>query len=201
MNALHLPIESVSRVERTLMAAAGVTTSPFSGVQQVQAWGGAWWVYSFDIALTRGPGARAMSAFLAALQGPVGTFLWREQSARGQADLAAHGAPIVAGPGQSGTALLTEGWTLEGEALPAGAMVSLGTGAATRLHQLTAPALADAAGRATLALVPALRESPADQAPVEIAAPVVRLRLAAPVPVAIGRADFHRFTITAREAL
>jgi len=197
----HLPVESVSRVERTLMAAAGVTTSPFSGLQQVQAWGGAWWVYVFDVALTRGPQARAMSAFLAALQGPVGTFLWREQSARGQAALASPGAPVVAGPGQSGTALLTEGWTVEGEAMPAGAMISLGTGTATRLHQLTAPAMADAAGRATLALVPALRESPADQAPLEIAAPAVRLRPTAPVPVAITRADFHHFTISAREAL
>jgi len=49
--------------------------------------------------------------------------------------------------------------------------------------------------------VPRLRASPTDGASLEVAAPAVLLRLAAPVPARIGRADSYRFSLTAREAL
>jgi hypothetical protein len=61
--------------------------------------------------------------------------------------------------------------------------------------------VSNASGLATLAFVPKLRSAPADGAALEIAAPAVLLRLTAPVPTRIGRADTFLFTLTAREAL
>ena len=66
---------------------------------------------------------------------------------------------------------------------------------------LTADVATDETGQATLAFVPRLRSSPVDGSPLEIAAPAVVLRLTAPVPTRIGRADSFLFTLAAREAL
>ena len=54
---------------------------------------------------------------------------------------------------------------------------------------------------ATLAFVPRLRSAPEDGAPLEIAAPAVLLRLTAPVPTRIGRAESFLFSLAAREVL
>ena len=54
---------------------------------------------------------------------------------------------------------------------------------------------------AALAFVPPLRASVPVGTLLGLDAPSVLLRLTAPVPSIIGRADQHRFTISAREAL
>ena len=97
--------------------------------------------------------------------------------------------------------LVTAGWPPFSTPLLTGDFVSLGSGAETRLHQITADVVSDEAGVATVPLVPRLRSAPVDGAPLEIAAPAVVLRLIAPVPTRIGRADTFLFTLTAREAL
>ena len=102
---------------------------------------------------------------------------------------------------ETGTLLSTSGWTPGEPALLAGDFFSLGSGQATRLHQVTADALADADGHATLQCVPRLRRAIRPGAAVEVAAPGLALRLTAPVPTRISRADRHRFTVSAREAL
>ena len=107
----------------------------------------------------------------------------------------------VDGPGQSGSLLATDGWPAGAAALAAGDFLSLGTGADTRLHQITAEATADGAGKAALALVPPLRFAPAGGAPVEIAAPKLLLRLTAPVAVPIERPERYRIALSAREAI
>jgi hypothetical protein len=107
----------------------------------------------------------------------------------------------VSGGFQTGATLVTAGWPSFSAPLLAGDFFSLGTDAQTRLHQLTADVVAGEAGMATLSFVPRLRTSPVDGSPLEIAAPAVVLRLTAPVPTRIGRADSFLFTLTAREAL
>jgi len=54
---------------------------------------------------------------------------------------------------------------------------------------------------AVINFVPPLRASVPAGALLGLDAPSVLLRLTAPVPTVIGRADQHRFTLTAREAL
>ena len=194
----ELPLTLVQALERRLVAATAVATSPFTGSEEVQDWGGEWWDYGIEMARTTGRDGRRLSAFLAALGGPRGRFLFRDPTIRQPGTML---APQVAGGFQSGSQLVTAGWPPFSTPLFTGDFFSLGTDAQTRLHQLTADVVTDEAGEATLAFVPRLRTAPADGTPLEIAAPAVVLRLTAPVPTRIGRVESFLFTLAAREAL
>lgn len=194
----ELPLTLVQALERRLVTAIAVAASPFTGTEEVQDWGGEWWDYGIEMARTTGRDGRRLSAFLAALGGPRGRFLFRDPTIRQPGSLM---APQVAGGFQTGNQLVTAGWPPFATPLLAGDFFSLGTDAQTRLHQLTADVITDETGEATLAFVPRLRSSPADGTPLEIAAPAVVLRLTAPVPTRIGRAESFLFTLAAREAL
>ncbi len=194
----ELPLTLIASLERRLITATSLATSPFTGSAQLQDWGGEWWEYQIEMAQSRGRYGRRLAAFFAQLGGPRGRFLFRDPSI---AQSLGAGEPLVDGAGQSGKVLATRGWVANEPALLAGDFLSLGADSATRLYQVTADAIADAEGRATLNLVPRLRASPADSAPLEVTAPVVLLRLAAPVPARIGRVESYRFSFTAREAL
>ncbi len=194
----ELPLTLVQSLERRLVTSTAVSTSPFTGTEQVQDWGGEWWEYGIEMARTNGRDARRMSAFLAGLGGPRGRFLFRDPTIR-QPGTAL--APTVTGGFQTGGTLITAGWPISSTPLFAGDFFSLGSDDQTRLHQITADVVTNGAGLATLAFAPRLRTSPVDGAALEIAAPAVLLRLTAPVPARIGRADTFLFTLTAREAL
>ena len=142
----ELPLTLVRRVSRRLAAARAITSSPFSGTQQVQDWGGRWWEYEIEFAVTQGASARRLSVFLDALAGGVGTFLLRDPSIQNPSGL---GTPLVNGAGQTGTSLVTDGWSATG--LRAGDFFTLGTGAFTRLHRVTAD-VAPSGGAATVQL-------------------------------------------------
>lgn len=114
------------------------------------------------------------------------------------------------GDGTSGVyiwgAQMEEGGLTDYQPIPspvmyAGDFISIGTGADTRLHQLTADVTPDNSGNATLQIVPRLRPSPADGAVIETANPAVLLRATGPVPTAIDATHHYRVSLTAREAL
>ena len=195
----ELPLTLVESIERRLATAVSAQTSPFTGSQQIQDWGGEWWEVTFEVALTKGRNGRRLSAFFTALGGVRGWFVLRDPSAA-RPDLAAMDI-AVAGVGQSGNTLVTSGWDAEALALEAGDFFSLGTGSDMRLHMVTEDVVADASGVAVLTFTPRLRQSPVDMSPVEVAAPGVALRLTQPVPTRISRADSFRFSVAAREAL
>ena len=194
----ELPLTLVQALERRLVSATAVATSPFTGTEEVQDWGGEWWDYTIEMARMTGRDGRRLSAFLAALGGPRGRFLFRDPTMRQPGSTL---APVVSGGFQTGGTLVTAGWPPFATPLHAGDFFSLGSDAQTRLHQLTEDVGTDEAGLARLSFVPRLRSAPADGAPLEIAAPAVVLRLTAPVPTRIGRAETFLFTLSAREAL
>lgn len=189
------PVALIRTLKRNLASSSAVLTSPFTGTQQVQDWGGRWWEYSFDIAILHGQQGRMLSAFLAALGGPVGTFLFSDPSIINPTGI---GAPAVNGAGQTGNILVTDGWSTAG--LKAGDFFQLGADAQTRLYQITEDVV-PAGGAATIKFVPALRISPADNAPLVVAQPQVLLRLTGPAPADVSRFDKYEFSLTAREAI
>lgn len=193
-----LPVGLVQSMDRDLAAAVATAASPFTGTQQVQDWGGRWWEYSFDFKITKGREARQVSAFLAALGGPAGKFLFSDPTIE---QSGTPGTPVVAGVGQSGTTLATDGWPASATVLYAGDFFSLGADDLTRLYQLTDDVVTDGSGAATLSFVPALREVPADGDPLEVLAPKVVLRLSSRAPAKISKADKFQFSLTAREAI
>ncbi len=194
----ELPLTLVQALERRLVTATAVSTSPFTGTEEVQDWGGEWWDYTIEMARMTGRDGRRLSAFLTALGGPRGRFLFRDPTIRQPGSTL---TPHVAGGFQTGGMLVTAGWPPFSTPLLAGDFFSIGIGAQTRLHQLTEDVGTDEAGIATLTFVPRLRTAPVDGTPLDVAAPAVLLRLTAPVPTRIGRADSFLFTLIAREAL
>lgn len=191
----ELPLTLVRNAMRVLRTAVASTISPFTGELQVQDWGGAWWEYEIEFATTQGLNARRLSAFFDALGGLRGTFTFRDPSILNPTGL---GTPLVNGANQTGSSLVTDGWT--GTGLRAGDFFSLGTGTALRLYRVTADA-PPTSGNATLQIVPPLRSSPANNAALNVINPGVLLRATSPIPTQIGRVDKHAFTITAREAI
>ncbi|PWG16138.1 hypothetical protein [Salibaculum griseiflavum] len=194
----ELPLTLVESIERRLATAVSAQTSPFTGSQQIQDWGGEWWEVSFDMALTKGRNGRRLSAFLTALGGLRGWFVLRDPST---AQPGLTRSITVNGAFQRGNLLVTAGWAPEAETLQAGDFFSLGTGRDMRLYQITQDAASDLGGISVLRFTPRLRSTPPDLAPVEVASPGLALRLTQPVPTRISRADSFRFSVSAREAL
>ena len=193
--SVELPSTLVTSVTRTLQTAVAVTTSPFTGTQQVQDWGGEWWAYQIEFAVRQGADGRRLAAFFAALGGSRGTFIFRDPFVGYPTGPA---AALVNGAGQTGNALTVDG--LGTQVMLAGDFIQLGTLGTTRLYQVTADAT-PVAGGATLQIVPKLRAPSVNNAAVNIRTPGCLLRLTSPVPASIGLADIYRISISAREAL
>lgn len=191
-----LPREAFTDVRRVLLDSVALVQSPFSLSRQAQDWGGRAWSYEIDFAIQQGRQGRQLSAFFAQI-GRAGTFLLRDP---GFATDAA-GSPLVMGAGQTGVSLVTDGWPVNSTVLRYGDAFQIGTGSATRLHQLTQDAVSGPTGVATLNFVPALRYAPADNAPLEVQRPAVLLQLVDPVPAAFGLGEFYQFTLKAVEAI
>jgi len=190
-----LPLTLVSSIERRLVTSVAEARSPFTGTSQIQDWGASWWEYHFEMAVTQGAQARQLSAFFTALGGLRGRFLFADPSI--EVPVAA-GNPYVTEAQVAGSSTLrTAGWGL---GLRAGDFFQLGSDATTRLYQLTADVM-PSGSEAALEFIPQLRASVPVGTLLGLNAPSVLLLLTAPVPSLIGRADQHRFTISAREAL
>jgi hypothetical protein len=190
-----LPLTLVASLERRLVTSVAEARSPFTGTSQIQDWGASWWEYQIEMAVTQGAKARRLSAFFAALGGLRGRFLFPDPSI--ELPVAA-GNPYVTEVQVAGSSTLkTAGW---GVGLRAGDFFQLGSDATTRLYQVTAD-IVPLGSEAVINFVPPLRASVPAGALLGLSAPSVLLRLTAPVPTVIGRADQHRFTLSAREAL
>ncbi len=200
---MTLPIltgDRVAGVTRRLEMAVATVRSPYTGGTQAQDWGGRWWVYDLQLGPWRGSAGRPAAALFAALEATAGRFVFEDPTAVYTGGIAFPGSPLVRGAGQTGRALVTDGWT-PNIPLFAGMCISIGTGAATRFHMVTADTITDASGIATLAIAPALRAQPADNAPVEYRAPKVQLRTPAAVAQQIASGGYSTFTLTAEEVL
>jgi hypothetical protein len=190
-----LPLTLVSSLERRLVTSVAEARSPFTGTSQIQDWGASWWEYQIEMAVTQGAKARRLSAFFTALGGLRGRFLVPDPSIEIPVVV---GNPYVTEAQAAGASnLKTAGWGL---GLRAGDFFQLGSDAATRLYQVTAD-IVPLGSEAVINFVPPLRASVPAGALLGLSAPSVLLRLTASVPTVIGRADQHRFTLSAREAL
>jgi hypothetical protein len=190
-----LPLTLVSSLERRLVTSVAEARSPFTGTSQIQDWGASWWEYQIEMAVTQGAKARRLSAFFTALGGLRGRFLFPDPSIEIPVVV---GNPYVTEAQAAGASnLKTAGWGL---GLRAGDFFQLGSDAATRLYQVTAD-IVPLGSEAVINFVPPLRASVPAGALLGLSAPSVLLRLTASVPTVIGRADQHRFTLSAREAL
>ncbi|MGD9539095.1 MAG: hypothetical protein AB7P52_17820 [Alphaproteobacteria bacterium] len=82
------------------------------------------------------------------------------------------GSPLVKGSGQSGIEIDTDGWAANEAVLLKGDYFSIGG----ELKMVTVDVMSDGAGNATLRYRPALRASPADDAPITVDNPTCVMR-------------------------
>lgn len=77
------------------------------------------------------------------------------------------GTPLVNGGSQTGSSLVTDGWTAS-YVIPQGKWLSVSVSSLLYLHVTTAAVTANGSGQATLSVFPPLRASPADNAALNV---------------------------------
>lgn len=156
----------------------GMTESEFTGKQQVFAHQGQRWSAQLALVPKTPADAAAWLAFLVALDGRAGTFLFGDPLTALQGSAA--GTPLVAGAHSAGaTELALDGFTLSATGvLKAGDRFQLGSGSSARLYMNLFDVDADGSGAATLDIRPRLRVDVADNAAPVTSAPKGLFRLA-----------------------
>jgi hypothetical protein len=148
-------------------------TSPLTKAVQRVVLGGARWSWTFSLPAMKRDKAAVWKAFLDRLEGQGNTFNAYDpdcMSPRGTAT----GTPLVKNASQTGSSLTTDGWTAGITALKAGDYFAVNG----ELKRMTADAVADGSGNATLTFKPALRNSPSDNAPLTVQKPTCTMILA-----------------------
>lgn len=178
-----------------LRAMVGAASSPFSGVAQVQDWGGRVWMATVVLPVMLRATADAWIAWAMKLRGQYGYFRmgdWDRRTPRGS-----WGTPLVNGGSQVGNTLVVDG------------MGAAGTGKAgdhfqleNNLYALVEDVTADGSGNATLTFEPSLRASPADNAALTVSSPKGLFRLIAnSVPWDADAMAVHQMSFQAVERL
>lgn len=167
---LNLPSSScMASIVIGLTRVIGITQSPFTLEEQSYRWPGEMWTMDFQMPPIKNRAiASEWRAFALKLEGQYGHFLMGDPLGKSPRGVGT-GTPLVNGINQVGNTLVTDGWTpnVQGIML-AGDYIQLGSGAASKLHMITDNVNSDSSGNAILPIVPALRSSPADNAPIVI---------------------------------
>lgn len=192
-------IKSMNIRARTIV---GVNKSPFTGQQQVYKHQGEWWEAEVTLPPMKRADAEQVAAFLLKMKGQYGTFLLGDPANTSPRGVGT-GTPLVYGASQTGSSLITDGWTVSTTGiLKAGDWIQLGSGATTTLHKVLDDVDSDASGIATLEIFPSLRYSPADNAQVSKSSPKGRWRLASnETNWNIDEASIYGITFACVEAL
>lgn len=148
--------------------------SPLTRSVQTLALPGARWACSLTWANLDAADAARMRAFLYALRGRAGRFYVPHPTVKRPRGTAA-GTPLVAGSGQTGATLATDGWTA-GATLLAGDLIGFG---ASELRVVISDATADGSGAMSIVIDEPMRASPADNSALVLIEPKCVMRLAA----------------------
>jgi hypothetical protein len=164
---IEMPDTCAANVTLALRRVVSRSTSPFTLETQSFQWPGEQWEIEFDFpTFTSRATASQWIAFAAKMRGSYNYFLLGDPSAKEPRGVAT-GTPTVAAANQVGNQLQTKDWTPNVTGiLLAGDYIQYGTGVNARLHMVVEDVNSDAGGLATLSLEPALRYSPALNAPI-----------------------------------
>jgi type 1 fimbria pilin len=148
-------------------------TSPLTKATQRVKLGGARWSATYSLPAMNRTQAGAWKAFFLLLEGSANTFNAFDPDCKTPRG-AATGTPLVNGGSQTGSSLITDGWTHSVLVLKAGDYFSVNG----ELKMVTADVSSDGSGNATINFKPALRTSPADNAALTVQKPTCTMILA-----------------------
>lgn len=142
--------------------------SPLSGTLQTVEMPGARWRFSFSMENLEEADAALLQGFLAQLRGQAGRF-YMHNLARPTPRGIATGTPLIKGASQTGTTVITDGWTISQTGiLKVGDFFKIGDELKIVVN---ADVNSDGAGEATITFEPPIRSSPADNSAVVISSP------------------------------
>ena len=192
----------VSSINIRAKTVVGVSSSPFTGQQQVYKHQGQWWEAEVSLPPMKRDEAEQVVSFLIKMNGQYGTFLMGDFLSTAPRGIGT-GTPLVNGASQAGDELVTDGWTVSTTGiLKAGDWIQLSSASTATLHKVLDDVTSDASGNATLNIFPNLRSSPDDNAIVTISSPKGRWRLASnETDYAIDNASIYGMTFACIEAL
>ena len=192
----------VSSINIRAKTVVGVSSSPFTGQQQVYKHQGQWWEAEVSLPPMKRDEAEQVVAFLIKMNGQYGTFLMGDFLSTAPRGIGT-GTPLVNGASQAGDELVTDGWTVSTTGiLKAGDWIQLGSASTSTLHKVLDDVTSDASGNATLNIFPNLRSAPDDNAIITISSPKGRWRLASnETDYAIDNASIYGMTFACVEAL
>lgn len=147
--------------------------SPLTKTVQRVLLGGARWNATYSLPAMNRTQAAPWKAFFLRLEGGANTFNAFDPDGKTPRGIAT-GTPLVNGGSQTGSSLITDGWTAGIVALKAGDYFSVNG----ELKMVTSDVLANGSGQATIPFKPALRNSPADNAPITVQKPACTMILA-----------------------
>ncbi len=196
---LSLPTHTgAAKLRLTHRSVVSVSTSPFDGSQQAQAYDGQWFEFEMNLPPMEPPDALDWIVFLLKLNGMEGTFLAADPSyIRRGTCLSAE----ADGDRSARSKTLSLKSMVVGSTLLPGDYIQLGTGATSRLHRILNLVTADSSGEAVLDIWPKTRDAVVDADAVVTINPVGVFRLVSnEMPVEVGEARIHSaVTIGARE--
>jgi len=172
--AVNFPTEFiVSACEWNLISNTQVHKSPLSGAVQTLELPGAKWSATLTLTNQMPVAARRLAAFLTSLRGQAVGFYLFDHSHPIPAG-SAPGIPVVSGPDQIGSQLVTSGWDAsETGILIAGDYIQVDN----ELKMVVADADSDATGTSTLQIEPPWRNSPTDASSVVTNYPKALMKL------------------------
>ncbi len=165
MATFQLPI-SASAQSLIFMTATRTFESPFTGSIQSVGRNADRWLINLQFNGVTGSRKAQMKAFILKLRGPANRFFTRDfdySGARGTPT----GTPLVQGASQSGSSLITDGWTPSTAIFKEGDEFQVGN----FLKMITADVSSDGGGNATLSFEPQLHSSPANNAALDVTDP------------------------------
>lgn len=195
---LSLPSTDIAQVRLVANSMVGISQSPFTAVQQVYKYTGQYWEADISLPPMKRAVAEYWISFLLKLNGSYGTFLLGDPNGATPRGVAT-GTPLVKGANQTGSDLITDGWTTSTTGiLKAGDYIQIGN----YLHKVLDDVNSDSSGNATLTLFPDLRTSPADNATITVNSAKGLFRLSSgQTSWDINEASIYGITFAAREAL
>lgn len=160
MAVLSFPSITPQSCEWALESKTQTFESPLNGSIQTGALPGDKWRAMLTFTNQQGRPAHQLRAFLASLRGRSGRFYLTPHD-HPAPDGTAAGSGVVSGAGQTGSALVTSGWTPDQSSLLLmGDYFQVGD----EIKIITADTASDESGNATLTFAPPLRTSPANGA-------------------------------------
>jgi hypothetical protein len=138
--------------------------SPLTKSTQRVTLSGARWNATFTLPAMNRAQAAGWKAFFDLCEGRTNAFLGFDPDSKTPRGNITGSTPLVNGGSQTGSSLITDGWAHSTIVLKAGDYFSVNS----ELKRVTSDVTSDSSGNATIAFKPALRSSPADNAPLTV---------------------------------